>query len=241
MKQKDTNQADARQAFEAEAIPHMEALQRAAMHLVRNEMDAQDLVQETLYRAFRFWGKYEPGSNCRAWLFRILKNQYLNQYRVRSRRPLPVDIESVEDDYLHSHSLLDQNPQTTDELFFARRFEDELETAILGLRDELRNSDLVYSEHAESEQDHYQRDKNQNDRILQCLSEHTAREGRKNSEHRVGDRHSQHIEYCMNQEFPLPTPALPAEISDGYGDQRIHTGSKIERKTSQIDEQKRDQ
>jgi RNA polymerase sigma-70 factor (ECF subfamily) len=69
--------------FESEAMPHIHALYGAAMRLVRNPGDAEDLVQETFFKAFRAWEQFEPGTNCKAWLFRIQTNTFINRYRRR--------------------------------------------------------------------------------------------------------------------------------------------------------------
>lgn len=81
--------------FEEEFLPHIEALNSFAYHLTYNEDDAQDLVQETYLKAFRFIEKYELGTNAKAWLFKILKNAYINQYRKKNTRPTQVDYEEV--------------------------------------------------------------------------------------------------------------------------------------------------
>jgi RNA polymerase sigma-70 factor (ECF subfamily) len=71
--------------FEREALPHLQALYSAAVRLTRNERDAEDLVQDTLLRAYRFFDSFEAGTNCKAWLFRILTNVFCNRYRERER------------------------------------------------------------------------------------------------------------------------------------------------------------
>ena len=81
--------------FEKEFLPHLEALHSFAFHLCYNEEDADDLVQETFLKAFRFIDKFEEGTNAKAWLFKILKNAYINQYRKDSKRPARVDYEDV--------------------------------------------------------------------------------------------------------------------------------------------------
>lgn len=81
--------------FEKEFLPHLEALHSFAFHLCYNEEDADDLVQETFLKAFRFIDKFEEGTNAKAWLFKILKNAYINQYRKESKRPARVDYEDV--------------------------------------------------------------------------------------------------------------------------------------------------
>lgn len=71
--------------FEREALPHLQALYSAAVRLTRNERDAEDLVQDALLRAYRFFDSFQPGTNCKAWLFRILTNVFCNRYRERER------------------------------------------------------------------------------------------------------------------------------------------------------------
>lgn len=65
--------------FQTEAMPHLDALYRYALRLTRNDKDAEDLLQDTFLRAFRFWGNYQKGTNCKAWLYRIMKNLFLNK------------------------------------------------------------------------------------------------------------------------------------------------------------------
>src|SRR3954470_11922076 len=71
--------------FEREALPHLQSLYAAALRMTRNERDAEDLVQDTLLRAYRFFDTFEAGTNCKAWLFRILTNVFCNRYRERER------------------------------------------------------------------------------------------------------------------------------------------------------------
>lgn len=79
--------------FEEELLPHIDALYTFAYHLVYNEDDANDLVQEAYLKAYRFIHSYQEGTNPKAWLFRILKNAFINEYRKKSRRPNQVDLE----------------------------------------------------------------------------------------------------------------------------------------------------
>ena len=71
--------------FEREALPHLSALYAAALRMTRNEKDAEDLVQDALLRAYRFFDTFQAGTNCKAWLFRILTNVFCNNYRDRER------------------------------------------------------------------------------------------------------------------------------------------------------------
>lgn len=75
----------ARAAFERETLEHLGALRATALRFARNEKDAEDLVQETLVRALAAWRQFQKGTNCRAWLFRILFHNFINEYRRATR------------------------------------------------------------------------------------------------------------------------------------------------------------
>lgn len=81
--------------FDRELLPHIDALHTFAYHLCYDEEQANDLVQETYLKAFRFIDKYQEGTNAKAWLFKILKNAYINEYRKKSKRPTKVDFEEI--------------------------------------------------------------------------------------------------------------------------------------------------
>lgn len=81
--------------FEEELMPQIDALYNFAYHLTYNEADANDLVQETYLKAYRFIGGYEVGTNAKAWLFKILKNGFINNYRKKAKRPTKVDYQEV--------------------------------------------------------------------------------------------------------------------------------------------------
>lgn len=85
--------------FEKEALPHMDSLYNYALRITGDEDDADDLVQETYLKAFRFFDKFERGTNCKAWLFRILKNSYINDYRKLKKEPNKIDYEDVQNFY----------------------------------------------------------------------------------------------------------------------------------------------
>jgi RNA polymerase sigma-70 factor (ECF subfamily) len=80
--------------FEREVMQHLDALYRTALRMTRNPQDAEDLVQEAMLRAYRFLDRFEPGTNLRAWLFKILTNTYINRYRKASSEPR---VESLDD------------------------------------------------------------------------------------------------------------------------------------------------
>ena len=79
--------------FEKELLPHINALTTFAYHLTYNDEDARDLVQETFLKAYKSISGYTQGTNSKAWLFKILKNAYINDYRKKVKRPTEVDFE----------------------------------------------------------------------------------------------------------------------------------------------------
>jgi RNA polymerase sigma-70 factor (ECF subfamily) len=83
--------------FEREVMQHLDALYRTALRMTRNAQDAEDLVQETMLRAFRFLDRFEPGTNLRAWLFKILTNTYINRYRKQSSEPRVDSLDDSEE------------------------------------------------------------------------------------------------------------------------------------------------
>jgi RNA polymerase sigma-70 factor, ECF subfamily len=87
--------------FQDEALAYADALYGAALRMTRDRADAEDLLQETFLKAFRAYGRFEEGTNLRAWLFRILTNTYISTYRKRQRAPLETDLDDVEDLYLY--------------------------------------------------------------------------------------------------------------------------------------------
>ena len=91
-----TNEKDKRdQIFHEEFFPHADALYNFAYHLTFNEEESNDLVQETFMKAYRFINSYQKGTNSKAWLFKILKNAFINHYRKRSKQPNKVDYEEI--------------------------------------------------------------------------------------------------------------------------------------------------
>src|SRR5262245_5692706 len=94
--------ANPRERFEHEAMQHLDALYRTALRMTRNPSDAEDLVQDALVRAYRFYDRFEPGTNFRAWLFKILTNTYINNYRRKQGRPQESSLEDTEDFFLYN-------------------------------------------------------------------------------------------------------------------------------------------
>lgn len=87
--------------FEAEALPLLDQLYSAALRTTRNPADAEDLVQETFAKAYASFHQFRPGTNLKAWMYRILTNTYINSYRKKQRQPQQSDSAEIEDYQLH--------------------------------------------------------------------------------------------------------------------------------------------
>jgi len=83
--------------FERDALQYLDQLYSAALRMTRNPTDAEDLVQETFAKAFASFHQYEPGTNLKAWLYRILTNAYINTYRKKQREPQQSQTDEIED------------------------------------------------------------------------------------------------------------------------------------------------
>ncbi|MCY3807571.1 MAG: sigma-70 family RNA polymerase sigma factor [bacterium] len=90
-----------RARFAELAMPYMDQLYGAARRMTRNDAAAEDLVQETYLRAYKGFDRFAEGTNLRAWLFRILTNLFINEYRRRKRRPEEVDLGDTDTLYLY--------------------------------------------------------------------------------------------------------------------------------------------
>jgi RNA polymerase sigma-70 factor (ECF subfamily) len=130
-----------RSAFEREAIPHLDTLYRVALRFTADPAKAQDLVQDTMFKAFRSWHRYQPGTNVRAWLLTILRNTFINEYRREKQRGPTVDIETAETFSLFNE-VQEEDPEGR---FFDKIVDDEVLRAIDALPDEFRET-LVLSD-----------------------------------------------------------------------------------------------
>ena len=123
--------------FQREAMVHIDSLYNFALRMTGDPEDANDLVQETYMKAYRFFDSFEKGTNCKAWLFRILKNSYINKYRKESKEPDKVDYDEIKEFY-HSvkHSSLDSNDMQ--EKMFAELLDDEVAQALESLPEDFK-------------------------------------------------------------------------------------------------------
>ena len=102
-----------RERFVADALPYLDQLYSAALRYTRNPADAEDLVQDAFTKAYANYHQYEPGTNLRAWLYRILTNTYINTYRKQQRRPAEVSADAAGDEDSGDFSLYDRISETT--------------------------------------------------------------------------------------------------------------------------------
>jgi RNA polymerase sigma-70 factor (ECF subfamily) len=138
-----------REAFEREALTHLDAVYRTALRLSGDPSDAEDLVQETMLKAYRAWDQYERGTNAKAWLLTILRNTYINTYRRAKARPVMVDVNEIEP-YTVFRNVRSADPEAA---FFSQIVDDRVTAAIATLPDEFREvlvlsdtEDLSYAE-----------------------------------------------------------------------------------------------
>jgi RNA polymerase sigma-70 factor, ECF subfamily len=93
------------------ALVHLDALYHVALRLTRNRAEAEDVVQEAFLRAFRSFHRFNPGTNCRAWLFTILRNVFLNRVRTQGREVLEAEMGGVDQVEVMADTQVGANPE----------------------------------------------------------------------------------------------------------------------------------
>jgi RNA polymerase sigma-70 factor (ECF subfamily) len=131
--------------FERDVMQHLDALYRTALRMTRNPQDAEDLVQETMLRAFRFLDRFERGTNLRAWLFKILTNTYINRYRKASSEPRVDSLDDSEEFALYHHLDTDAASRggSVEAQVLDRFAENDIKTAIEALPPQYRMTVLL--------------------------------------------------------------------------------------------------
>jgi RNA polymerase sigma-70 factor (ECF subfamily) len=124
----------AARSFDGEALPHLDTLYRVALRLTADPTLAEDLVQDTMLKAYRSWQQYRPGTNARGWLLTILRNTFINDYRRRKHEPVAMDLEAVEPHALY-RSIQDTDPEGN---FFSQIVDAKVIEAIDALPTEFR-------------------------------------------------------------------------------------------------------
>jgi RNA polymerase sigma-70 factor (ECF subfamily) len=131
--------SDLRVEFEALALPHLDSLYRTGMRMTRNREEAEDLVQETYMKAFRSFRTFQPDTNIRAWLFKIMTNSYINRYRKNSAEPPKARFQDVKA-FLSSAEAAETTAAVEDMQDFKldERLDGEVKQALDELPDEFR-------------------------------------------------------------------------------------------------------
>ncbi|HLR26644.1 MAG TPA: sigma-70 family RNA polymerase sigma factor [Fodinibius sp.] len=137
-----TEEIQKQKDFEDEIIPHLDAMYNFALRLTSDPNDAEDLVQDTIVKAFRFFSSYEKGTNAKAWLFRILKNSYINSYRKNSKKPSQVDYDEVSTFY---ETIRAERTDTSDleDKMFRDLIDDDISSALDELPEDFRTVVLL--------------------------------------------------------------------------------------------------
>lgn len=128
--------------FSEEIIPHLDALYNFGLRLTSDPNDAEDLVQDSVVKAYRFFDSYEKGTNAKAWLFRILKNSYINNYRKKSKKPQEVDYDEVASFY---ESIRAERTETSDmeDKMFRELIDDDISNALDEIPEDFRTVVLL--------------------------------------------------------------------------------------------------
>jgi RNA polymerase sigma-70 factor (ECF subfamily) len=125
-----------RREFDDVILPHVDGLYGTALRLTRNERDAEDLVQDAVLRAFRFFHRFERGTNAKAWLFKILTNTFVNKYRKKQRERSVLDEVQADDGAaLHGDHPGNRDPET---VVINRLMSDHVKQALEELPEEFR-------------------------------------------------------------------------------------------------------
>ena len=125
--------------FEEIAFEFMDSLYSTALRMTRNTAEAEDLVQDTYLRAFRFFDKFEPGTNFKAWIFKILTNTFINKYRKKARTPQQVQFDKVEFGLENEDEFQEgKDWEGFDESNYEELFDDDIKSALSQLSVEFR-------------------------------------------------------------------------------------------------------
>jgi RNA polymerase sigma-70 factor (ECF subfamily) len=128
-----------RTRFEREAMPLLDQMYSAALRTTRNPADAEDLVQETYAKAYAAFHQYKPGTNLKAWMYRILTNTYINTYRKRQREPQQSDAAEVEDYQLHrAESHISSGLRSAEDVALEHLPDSDVKRALLEIPEEFR-------------------------------------------------------------------------------------------------------
>jgi RNA polymerase sigma-70 factor (ECF subfamily) len=129
---------DKQEKFKEEMVPHLDALYNFALQLTSDPNNAKDLVQDTIVKAYRFFDSYEMGTNAKSWLFRILNNSYINDFRRNSNLPGFVDYDEVSSFF---EIVRDERTNSSDleDRIYRNLLDDDISRALNNLKDKYRS------------------------------------------------------------------------------------------------------
>ena len=120
--------------FNSQVMPFVDSLYNTAYRMTRSAEDAEDLVQETFFKAYKYYDKFEEGTNLKAWLFKILKNTFINNYRKRKLEPRSVDFAEIEDSFERIvRRDASEPPADPESEFFSGVLDDDVKKALESL------------------------------------------------------------------------------------------------------------
>jgi RNA polymerase sigma-70 factor (ECF subfamily) len=129
--------AERREVFVRDAVPYLDQMYSAALRYTRNPADAEDLVQETYAKAYDKFHQFRPGTNLKAWLYRILTNSYINRYRKQQRRPDEVSADADPDFSLYDR-IAESTVAPTEDQVLAQLTDVEVKQALSALPEQFR-------------------------------------------------------------------------------------------------------
>jgi RNA polymerase sigma-70 factor, ECF subfamily len=131
--------------FEELAMPYLDGLYNAALRMTREQKDAEDLVQDTYMKAFRFFSSFEEGTNFKAWIYKILTNTYINRYKKKKREPQSISVEDTPDFYLYDKIINVEGPESTspEQDFMQRFIPEDIIKAVDALPDDFRTTFML--------------------------------------------------------------------------------------------------
>ena len=140
-KEKNASPLEKRKEFQEMAFSHMDSLYNTALRMTRNEVDAEDLMQDVYVRAYRFFDKFQRGTNFKAWIFKILTNTFINQYRKKINQPYLIEFEKVKYSYNEDDSGEDSLNRVIEKFGasnYDMLFDDEIKRALEQLSGDFR-------------------------------------------------------------------------------------------------------
>jgi RNA polymerase sigma-70 factor, ECF subfamily len=129
--------------FEHAALPHIDALYNFALNITDNKSSASKLLQETYLEAYRFWNMLDPDTNCKAWLFRIMRNAYIKSYRKKTKEPEKIDYEEIERQYEDVRPS-SKHDTCLEKDVYTNILDDELSAAISSLPEDFKMVLIMY-------------------------------------------------------------------------------------------------